>query len=90
MAALKQKQNAPENPEAFLVEGFTFQLLQSGMPLIPQAAAAIALFFGRPPRRPFFFAAARLAALHDLPPSAPRRAAIQFREPRKPISKPGK
>jgi len=61
-----------------------------GRPLGNQAAAAPLLFLGLPPLRPFLLAAATFAALLDLPPSAPRRLAIQFLEPRKPISSPGR
>ena len=43
-----------------------------------------ASFRGRPPSDPLARAAATLALVRALPPSAPSRAAIHFREPRKP------
>jgi hypothetical protein len=48
------------------------QLLNSRTP-----AALMSRFLGRPPRRPFRLAAAILAALLDLPPSAPNGQAYR-------------
>ena len=48
-----------------------------------------ALLRGRPPSLPLARLAATLAALRDLPPASPIRAAVHAADPKRPASRPG-
>ena len=54
-----------------------------------RASSRLRIIFGLPPSFPFFRAADNSAALRDLPPIAPSRAAIQALEPRNPCKSVG-
>jgi hypothetical protein len=58
---------------------------------VPYFAAKVVIFFlGRPPRRPFAFAAEVLAVLVEVPPAAPSLLAIHFLEPKNPSRSAGR
>ena len=82
---LEQRDLHKETPEA--ARSLAFSSARSPESALPAQRAAD--LRGRPPNAPFARAAVRLGRLRDLPPAAPSRAAIHFREPRTPSRIPG-